>query len=102
MYVNINIAHPTEGDEYVMDSHKTRLRPSIRSHQDCQVLSDFLGFEVLIGGGLEVNNIILEIIKTCLVYKRDESSINSLKTSLTEKNKLYNTAKFIFKNLPCS
>ena len=60
----------------------TCLHSSIRRHQDCQILPDFLRFEVLICCCLKLHNIILEIFRTCQVYKRVKGSINGLKTSL--------------------
>ena len=70
-----------------MGAYMTRLHSPVRGLQDCQILPDFLGFEVFVGCCLELDNIILEIIKSCLIYKCLEGSINSLKTILIKRIK---------------
>ena len=73
----------TLNNKYVMSSHVARLHSTLR-HQDCKIFSDFLGFEVLVGGCLELKDITLEILKTCLIHKCFEGSINSVYSILVK------------------
>merc|ERR1719500_1991571 len=66
LVMNVVSSHHLEelskNDKNVMGDYMTGLHSPVRGLQDCQILPDFLGFEVFVGCCLELDHIILEII----------------------------------------
>ena len=68
----------------------TGLHSRIRCLQDFEILPDLLGFEILVGYCLELKDIGLEILQSCLIHKCFKGSINCVNSVLyLNKSHLY-------------